>query len=142
MTATTKPVIYSQMYNHGKERTGQRTMIPNSNIIDIISPTPLEVSFIETLIFYVCLDSYGEVTDSNGYTYQKTRQGAKAISDIVQVLWDIASKDEIFDKRVDEYADLLKKAVNPENKPLTVFNERRVNNFRNVNQQRKGAEKH
>lgn len=112
------------------------------NFVNRITPTDLEVSFIETLIFYTCLDSYGEVTDSEGFLYQKTRDGAKFIHDVVALLWKIADKDEDFMKRVEEYEHLLKQATKGKNEALTVFHDRRVNNFRTVNQQAKGGDAH
>ena len=117
-------------------------MIPNINTLEQISLTSLETSFIETLIFYTCLDSYGEVTDSDGFLYQKTREGAKFIHDVVSLLWQIADKDADFDKRVDEYEQLLKQANHGKNEALTVFSDRRVNNFRTVNRHAKGGDKH
>ena len=117
-------------------------MIPNINTVEQLSPTSLEVAFIETLIFYTCLDSYDEATDTNGYVYQKTRDGTKAIHDFTALLWKIADKDPCFEQRVDEYADLLKKATEGKNEALTVFNTKQVNNFRTVNRHSERGDKH
>lgn len=114
-------------------------MIPNINTVEQFSPTSLEVAFIETLIFYTCLDSYDEATDSNGFLYQKTREGTKAIHDFTALLWKIADKDPYFEQRVDEYADLLKRATKGKNEALTVFNTKQVNNFRTVNRNAVGG---
>lgn len=117
-------------------------MIPNINTVEQFSPTSLEVAFIETLIFYTCLDSFNEAIDSNGNIFQKTREGTAFIRDLTEVLWKIADKDEYFEQRVDEYADLLKRANSSRNEPLTILLNKRVDNFRTVNRNAVGGDKH
>ena len=119
-----------------------QTMIPNINTVEQFTPTSLEIAFIETLIFYTCLDSFNEAIDSRGNIFQKTKEGSKFIHDLNNVLWTIADRDEYFDQRVDEYADLLKRANSSQNEPLTVLLNQRVNNFRTVNRHATGGDKH
>lgn len=118
------------------------TMIPNINTLEQTTPTSLEVAFIETLIFYTCLDSFNEAIDSQGNIFQKTKEGSKFIHDLSDVLWTIADRDEYFEQRVDEYADLLKRANSSKNESLTVLLNQRVNNFRTVNRHAVGGDKH
>lgn len=115
-------------------------MIPNINTTEQVSPTSLEIAFIETLIFYTCLDSFNEAIDSNGYVFQKTKDGAKHIHDITSTLWQIADSDECFEQRVIEYEHILKSANPKKNEPLTMLRFQGVNNFKFVNQTRKGGE--
>lgn len=110
------------------------------NTRERISPTSLEVSFIETLIFYTCLDSYNEAIDHKGYVYQKTKEGSQFIKNVTEILWKIASQDEDFDERVAEYEDMLKRCQNADNKPLTIMRDRQVNNFRTVKPPHRGGE--
>lgn len=117
-------------------------MIPNISTVEQFSPTSLEVSFIETLIFYTCLDSFNESIDSKGYLYQKTKEGSKFIHDVCDVLWKIADSDEHFEQRVNEYEHLLKQANPNKNEPLTILRFQRVNNFRTVNRTAQGGETH
>jgi hypothetical protein len=117
-------------------------MIPNINTVEQFSPTSLEIAFIETLIFYTCLDSFNEAIDSRGNIFQKTKEGSKFIHDLSDVLWTIADRDEYFEQRVDEYADLLKRANSSQNEALTVLLNQRVNNFRTVNRNAVGGDKH
>lgn len=124
------------------ERTDKRTMIPNINTVEQFSPTSLEIAFIETLIFYTCLDSFNEAIDSNGNIFQKTREGTAFIRDLTEILWKIADKDEYFEQRVDEYADLLKRANSSKNEPLTILLNKRVDNFRTVNRNAVGGDRH
>lgn len=110
------------------------------NTVEKITPTSLEISFIETLIFYTCLDAYNEAIDSKGNIFQKTREGSAFIRDVAEILWKIADSDPSFDERVAEYEDLLKRANNKQNEPLTIMLNNRVDNFRTVNHSRRGGE--
>lgn len=110
------------------------------NILEQTTPTSLEVSFIETLIFYTCLDSYSEAIDSNGYVFQKTKDGTKFIHDVVEILWKIASQDDCFNQRLSRYEDLLKRSKNVDNKALTILRDRQVNNFRTVKPPHRGGD--
>lgn len=110
------------------------------NTVEKITPTSLEIAFIESLIFYTCLDSYNEAIDSKGNIFQKTREGSAFIRDVAEILWKIADSDPAFDERVAEYEDLLKKANNKQNEPLTIMLNNRVDNFRTVNHSRRGGE--
>ena len=110
------------------------------NTVEKITPTSLEISFIETLIFYTCLDAYDEAIDSKGNIFQKTREGSAFIKNVAEVLWKIADNDPAFEERISEYEDLLKQANSLENEPLTIMLNRRVDNFRTVNHTRKGGD--
>lgn len=112
----------------------------NINIVSRVTPTELETAFIETLIFYTCLDSYSEAYDRNGYLFQKTKEGAKFIHDVAEILWKIAEQDEHFEKRVNEYEQLLKQVKHNSNEALTILTVNRVNNFRTVNRHATGGD--
>ena len=117
-------------------------MIPNANILDILSPTPLEVSFIEKYLFYVVLDQCGEAITDDGYVYQKTKKGAEFIHGVAEILQEIADKDEIFMKRVENYHETLMSCIKPKNEALATYLDKRVDNFRTVNRQAKGGDEH